>query len=83
MVIKDENGKVTGGSFRILGSDAPLVTKVIVKETYEHAVECRKNLKESGCRQVQIYDVNWRKMEERPERGEPSRASSSASQCLA
>jgi len=38
MAIKDENGKVTGWSFAILGSDARRVTKFIgFKETYEDA----------------------------------------------
>jgi hypothetical protein len=68
MAIKDENGKVTGWSFAIVGSDVRHVTKFIgFKETYEDAVEYRTNMAKIGWRNVQIYDVNLQKVKERPE----------------
>jgi len=56
MAIKDENGKVTGWSFAILGSDARRVTKFIgFKETYEDALEYRT--KHGKDRMVQCPDL--------------------------
>ena len=67
MAIRDENVKVRGWSFAILRSDARHVTKFIAfKETYEDAVEYMDNMTKIGWCNVQIYDVNLRKVKERP-----------------
>jgi hypothetical protein len=58
MAIKDENGKVTGWSFAILGSDARHVTKFIgFKETYEDAVEYRTNMAKIGARSASLLEM--------------------------
>jgi len=71
MAIRDESGKVTGWTFAILGSDARRVTKFVgFKETYEDAVDFRKKMAKIGWRNVQIYDANLRKVNERPKSSE-------------
>jgi len=57
---------VTGWGYAILGSDARRVTKFIgFKETYEDALEYRTNMAKIGWSNVQIYDVNLRKVKEK------------------